>query len=266
MRIVSLVPSLTETIAQSELRSSLVGMTNFCVHPPSLHKTVEIVGGTKDPDLSLIEKLSPTHVILNAEENEPGTIDFLRRKYKTHVTKPFLVEHVPQMLTDMGIFLGEEKVFENLAQSIRTKLKAAGECVVNRKSGLYFIWKDPLMIAGQGTYISSALDLFGIENCVEMFAGRQSSRYPSAELEALKKNACDIYLLSSEPWPFRKRDANVFQGIGHEGSKIIKVDGKLFSWYGSTTSDLLDVARKYHEKGVDFWEWSKVYTGNGAWE
>lgn len=65
-RVVSLVPSLTETIA-SCAPGLLVGATNWCTHPGDL--AVARIGGTKNPDVDATLALSPDVVLANEEEN-----------------------------------------------------------------------------------------------------------------------------------------------------------------------------------------------------
>jgi hypothetical protein len=74
-RVVSLVPSLTEAIAATAPRL-LVGVTNWCSHPPGLR--VARVGGTKSPDVAAIAALAPDLVVANEEENRPADIAQLR--------------------------------------------------------------------------------------------------------------------------------------------------------------------------------------------
>ena len=69
MKIISLVPCLTELLCELGLKDSIVGCTNYCVRPLGLHKTAKLIGGTKDPDIDLIRSLEPTHLVVNREEN-----------------------------------------------------------------------------------------------------------------------------------------------------------------------------------------------------
>ncbi|MEU1026778.1 helical backbone metal receptor, partial [Streptomyces sp. NPDC005904] len=75
MRVVSLVPSLTEAVAVS-VPGALVGATDWCDHPPDLDVTR--VGGTKNPDVPRIISLAPDLVIANEEENRAPDLAALR--------------------------------------------------------------------------------------------------------------------------------------------------------------------------------------------
>ena len=91
----------------------------------------------------------------------------------------------------------------------------------------YLIWKDPYMTVGSDTFIHDMLTRCGYTN---VFA--DSVRYPVVSVEELKSRQCDLIFLSSEPYPFREKDAMELQAaLGN--SRIRLVDGEFFSWYGS---------------------------------
>ena len=70
MRVISLVPSLTLTLAELGLDASqLVGRTPWCIHPADYIKDVQVVGGTKTPNLHQIRNAKPALVLLDREEN-----------------------------------------------------------------------------------------------------------------------------------------------------------------------------------------------------
>ena len=77
-RIVSLVPSLTETLFALGFNSEVVGITKFCVEPAEAVASITKVGGTKNPDIRAILKLEPELVIANAEENRREDIERIR--------------------------------------------------------------------------------------------------------------------------------------------------------------------------------------------
>ena len=78
-RIVSLVPSITETIVHLGLADRLVGRTRYCVEPAGLVAAIEAVGGTKNPDCERIIQLAPDLVVVNKEENRREDFEALRR-------------------------------------------------------------------------------------------------------------------------------------------------------------------------------------------
>ena len=77
-RIVSLVPSITETLCALGLADALVGVTVYCVEPRDVVGEKVRVGGEKDPDLDKIRALTPDLVVANVEENLREHVDQLR--------------------------------------------------------------------------------------------------------------------------------------------------------------------------------------------
>jgi hypothetical protein len=128
---------------------------------------------------------------------------------------------------------------QHLADEILVKIeRASGGSSWQELLGkrfLYLIWRDPWMAVGKDTYISNFLELMGLVN-----AWTGSQRYPEFRLDDVPDLNVDVILLSSEPWAFRKRDAAYIRDVlGPKCPALFWIDGKAFSWYGSTTADAL---------------------------
>lgn len=99
----------------------------------------------------------------------------------------------------------------------------------------YLIWKDPYMAAGGDTFIHDMLQRCGFNNIF-----KDNSRYPQITIEQLKPltsqpinhSTIQLLLLSSEPFPFKQKHIDELQQQ-LAGTKILLVDGEMFSWYGS---------------------------------
>jgi len=238
MRIVSLVPSLSKTVADLGLRQNLCGITKFCIDPPDLHRTAKIIGGTKDPDLSLIRSLEPTHIIVNEEENKPEHIEELQTFAKVLNTFPKKLSDTPKLFQDLGDFLSCKNKTDKLIQEFTEVNKS----IANHKlsgSFLYFIWKNPYMIAGRDTYISDFLENLGLKNA---YTG--SERYPKVTVDEMKGFEPTQLFFSSEPFPFRKRDLETFISEWPNHPSAAKIDGRLCSWYGTVVLEALKEASK----------------------
>lgn len=240
MRIVCLVPSITKTLCDLGLKTSISGITNFCVDPPGLYKTAKRIGGTKDPDLADITSIDPTHVIVNEEENRKSDIDFIRKNFNTLTTFPKSPEDVPHLLEMLGNFLSVEEEANRYSNEIVAKLQQlkSGRGLADQlgKRFLYLIWRDPWMAVSRDTYISAFLELMGLENCVST-----TERYPVLDLAGYVFPSVDTILLASEPWPFRRRDAAIIrEKLGPKCPKLYWIDGKAMSWYGTETLSALN--------------------------
>lgn len=229
MRIVCLVPSLTEYLWALGLNEEVVGVTKFCVHPQSWWRNKTRVGGTKQLNFDLIRQLQPTLIIANKEENTRADIERLQQSYEVLLTDIYSIEDAYNDLLRIGESVHKIKEAKQLIHEIKTGF-AAAKNVAKRASFLYFIWRDPYYVVGPNTYIHSLLTHFGLSNACQI------ERYPSFEdlrnHSADSKISPDLIFLSSEPYPFEDKHLQEFQDL-FPASKIMLVDGELCSWYGS---------------------------------
>jgi ABC-type hemin transport system substrate-binding protein len=87
VRIVSLVPSITETVADLVGEEKLVGVTSFCVYPRDIRKKATLIGGTKNVKWQEILDLKPDLVIANKEENYEEIVNNLAANIPVYVTE-----------------------------------------------------------------------------------------------------------------------------------------------------------------------------------
>lgn len=241
MRIISLVPSLTETICEVGLAEALVGCTNFCIYPATLLAGVERVGGTKDPDIEKIHALKPTHVLFSKEENLKEHYEAIQveKKFVSDVHK---VSEVPGMLKSLSEMLQNNTNTLNLADKI-SYLLSKHKVSADMENVIYFIWREPWMVASNQTYIASALELRGKKIAtlpLKPSKDSDANRYPNFDPNSIEHSHGRL-LFSSEPYSFKKRHITEFlQKFSCEGWKTSLCDGKILSWYGYSTKLLLE--------------------------
>ena len=244
-RIISLVPSLTETLCDLGMEDKIIGITKFCVHPFQLKSTKKIIGGTKKVHYEKIRLLEPDFIIANKEENTEEMVVELRKICPVWVTDIVTVEDVLQTITDFGkIFncrMEARKWTDKITFAYSDFQQFSKELPVRKAA--YFIWKNPYMVAGTGTFIDVLLQLNKFENCYA-----NQDRYPEIILEQLEKDADpEVILLSSEPYPFS--DADAFEiGRNTHHAKTVFVDGEMFSWYGTRLHKSFDYFKKLQSK------------------
>lgn len=225
MRIVSLVPSLTELVCALGLADRLVGRTGFCVHPRETVRRIPKVGGTKTVKLETVRALAPTHVILNVDENRRETAEALA-EFVPHL----VVTHPLGPLDNLALYrqFGETFGCPGQARALCEKFQAAYDAAQRQtrdaRKVLYLIWKDPWMTVSRDTYISRTLALFGLHTVPE----RSVDRYPS--LADITASGADLILLSTEPYRFRARHRDEIQAL--TGRPTLLVNGEMTSWYG----------------------------------
>ena len=225
-RIISLVPSQTELLHYFGLETETVGITKFCVHPTTWFKTKDRIGGTKTIDINKIEKLQPDLIIANKEENVKEQIEELAMHYPVWVTDVNNVDDAKQMIDDLGELTQKNKEAQQLCAAI-TKVYLNLPKINRAVKTAYLIWQNPYMTVGGDTFIHDMLQKCGFQN---IFSNK--IRYPETDIAELKAAGCELLMLSSEPFPFKNKHINELQQQ-LPGTKIILVDGEMFSWYGS---------------------------------
>ena len=234
MRVVSLCPSLTDSVFALGRGDELVGRTRFCVKPRGLVDAVERVGGTKNPRIDRIVALRPDVVLMNEEENRREDAEALERA-GVRVLSTFArdVGCAAHALRRIAEALGAEG--EALAHATEQRAVEVAARVERRVSYAYLIWHDPLMAAGADTYIDALLGVAGGDNIAV------GDRYPTLATGALAR--AERVFLSSEPFPFAEAHREALAAsTGLPVERFQLVDGELLSWHGARTLEGLAYA------------------------
>ncbi|EFC82543.1 helical backbone metal receptor [Parafrankia sp. EUN1f] len=215
-RVVSLVPSLTESVAASA-PELLVGATDWCSHPPGL--AVRRVRGTKNPDLAAIGALAPDLVCANAEENRAEDLAALRAAgLAVWVTAPTTVPAALRSLDRMlrlGCGLARPDWLDAAEQVWAEPFRGP------RRRAIIPIWRRPWMAVGRDTFTGDVLARLGVDNAL---AGSEQ-RYPRVDIAALPPH--DLVVLPDEPYAFSPSD-----GPESFEARAVCVSGRLLTWYG----------------------------------
>ena len=221
-RVVSLVPSLTESVAESGL---LVGATDWCSHPADLD--VERVRGTKNPDVDKVIALRPDLVLANAEENRPADLEVLRAAgLAVWVTYPRTVPEALVSLARMLRACGLDKP----GWLGNAEKQWAQPWTGPRRTALIPIWRRPWMAVGSGTFTGDLLQRLGVDNVL----ADHEERYPKVQLDALPPY--QLVVLPDEPYAFSPDD-------GPESFQVPSrcVSGRHLTWYGPSLAEAREV-------------------------
>lgn len=227
-RVVSLVPSLTESLAATA-RGLVVGATDWCTHPADLN--VMRVGGTKNPRTDDVVALRPDVVLANDEENRPGDISALRDAgLAVWVTAP---TSVPSAIRSL------DRMLRLACRLERPGWLGQAEAVWRRpyhgprRRAVVPVWRRPWMALGRDTFAGDVLARLGVDN---VLAGH-AERYPRIDLADLP--SYDLVVLPDEPYAFAPGDGpEAFPGV-----EARCVSGRHLTWYGPSlveARDLLD--------------------------
>jgi len=216
-RIVSLVPSITETLFDIGAGDSVVGITDFCIFPPDLD--LPRVGGTKNPRVEDIRALKPDLVHMNLEENLEKHARAIEEFAPVFVTEPKTVRDVIRLLGTLGELHGRRDDAARIANDIATEL---AQMPRHDFTFAVAIWKKPWMWCGGDTYVSNLVECAGGRNVL-----RDERRYPAHEPESIE---ADVIFLPDEPYAFTEEDSKQFR------TKVVgPFPGHLFTWHGSRT-------------------------------
>jgi len=235
LRVVSLCPSLTETLV--EIGVTPVGVTRYCLRPREALKKIPKVGGTKNPDLDRIRILAPDLVVANAEENRPEDVAALRREFAVHVSMPRTVAEVPAMIRELGVAAGRPDAAKRLASEVEA---SAGPAPSPGFRYAYFIWKGPWMTVSGDTYVS---DLFRYAGGANVFAG-SAPRYPEIGPAQVRAAAPDVLFFPSEPFPFSEGHRPAIEAAFGQSTPIEFIDGDDCCWHGARTREGLRLMRE----------------------
>ena len=231
VRIVSLVPSITELLFALNLGPQVVGRTTFCVHPHDAVRHLQEVGGTKNVKLDRVRDLAPTHVIVNIDENTRETFDGLKAFVpNVVVTHPNSPDDNIGLYRLLGAIFGREAAAEQLVGRFERALAQLTRSVIGipHRRVLYLIWRQPWMTVSPETYIAQMLGLAGWTTVPR----ETDTRYPRLEEAQLRTLDIDLCLLSSEPYPFRDVHLHEVRALAR-GAQVELVNGEMLSWYGS---------------------------------
>jgi ABC-type Fe3+-hydroxamate transport system substrate-binding protein len=236
-RIVSLVPSLTESIAATN-RDALVGATDWCTHPADLD--VARVRGTKNPDLAAIRELRPDLVLANKEENRELDVRRLRESgVAVWVTD---IESVEQALRSLRRMFVAALGWPAPAWLDDADAAWATPPPARRLRVAIPIWRDPWMVVGSRTFTGDLAARLGLDN---VFAD-SPDRYPHTTVEQILAARPDVVLLPDEPYVFGPDDGPE----AFPGTRCVLAQGRALTWYGpSLVTARVDVANSM--EGVD---------------
>ena len=208
MRIVSLVPSITETLSAWDCTP--IACTRFCERDDLAH-----VGGTKNPDLERIVALSPDLVVVEEEENRREDYDALLDR-----GLEVLALHV-RSLGDVNVAMAQ---LAHRVGATWDDIEVAPQ-LAHRAGAFIPIWRRPWMALGTPTYGADLLIHLGISTIYD------EQPYPSVELDDVRARHPDVVLAPSEPYPFKERHRAELESL----APTSYVDGKDLFWWGERT-------------------------------
>lgn len=235
-RVVSLVPSLTETLFAIGAGDAVAGATSYCIFPEEQLRDIPRVGGTKNPRIDRIRELAPDVVYVNLEENLRPHAEAIAEFAPVFATEPKTVDGAAALIEVLGEIHGRQAEAGRFVDAIageRRALQAPGR----RFTFACPIWKSPWMWCGADTYVSDLVVAAGGENVLA-----PATRYPATPLEAVLALTPDVIFLPDEPYAFTAEDADALRAAG--AARVVgPFPGHLFTWHGVRTLEGLRFLR-----------------------
>jgi ABC-type Fe3+-hydroxamate transport system substrate-binding protein len=274
-RVVSLVPSITESLFLLGVGHRVVGRTDYCVEPMPAVGSVPSVGGTKSADVDAIAALRPDLVLVNQEENtEAIHRDLVARGLRVHLSFPKTVADAVALLAELAAMLDvpdDHPALTRLRHAVAAMERLRADTIPCKV--FCPIWMDPLMTIHGDTFISDVLDLCGGQNVFldrprryplaadlgraaawsNDRVGLRDTRYPRVTLDEVIERQPELVLLPDEPHPFSESDAAVFRALDIPAAargRVLRVDGKALCWYSPRLADALLQVRAWLHPGV----------------
>ncbi len=251
-RIVSLVPSDTDTVFALGAGDRLVGRTQYCIEPADRVAEIATCGGTKNVDIGAVARLEPDLIIANQEENTKSQLEQLAQAgLQVFVSFPKRVAdgvaHVARLAKILAI--ETEPVTRDLVRRGYRVVRDADAANRDRRVVDVFcpIWLDPLMTFSADTFGSDVIALAGGRNVFgdrerryplaadlsgfpAQGPGERDTRYPRVTVDEVVERAPELVLLPNEPHEFTEADASTFRD---RGLRVALCDGKDLFWYGA---------------------------------
>jgi len=277
-RVVSLVPSLTESIFDLGLGQRLVGVTDFCIHPAAETARLPHLGGTRNPDLEAVIALNPDLVLANWEENTRTSVEILAQAgISVWVTHPHSVKETLDMLWALAGRFEDQSAALRL-KSLAVSLEWAQAAALDHPLRSVFcpIWYEQnihgvewWMSFNRQTYCHDILQACGGQN---VFADRdrryplsadlgqtpaepaedRDTRYPRLRLDEIQAAQPEVILLPNEPYVFNSThqeylSERLSDTPAARNHRIFLVEGSLITWPGTRCVRALQELPTYFE-------------------
>jgi len=214
MKVVSLVPSVTETLSAWGITP--IACTKYCERPDLHH-----VGGTKNPQVEAIVALAPDLIVVDAQENR-------------------LEDYARLTDADLNVLALDVVSLKSLDVDLQRLAKAVGhehpvhevpQVLPLNQRAFVPIWRRPWMSIGADTFGSHLLEAIGITNvCSE-----SESNYPVLDLSTVAELRPNLIIVPSEPYEFDDAHLEEFADI----APAVRVDGRDLFWWGARTPEAM---------------------------
>ncbi len=195
-RIVSLAPSITETLFALGLDSSIAGVTEYCDYPPAARSKPRI-GGIMNPNVELIIARHPDLVLMTGSGNMRADYDKLTAAGVTvFVSYPRTIDGIYKSITDVGALCARAGEADSLVRHLRSRQdslirQAAAQ---PKQSVLMLLSLHPIVAIGPGTFLDELITLANGDN----IAHTATTSYPLLSREEILRRQPDALVATND--------------------------------------------------------------------
>ena len=249
LRIVSLVPSVTEILYALQAESLLVGVTDFCDFPPEARSRPK-VGGMVAPSLEAIVALRPDLVIATNEGTREDTFTQLSRVgVPVYLVAAHHVADATSLMRRLGTLTGREGAAGPLVAGLEQRIEAVKQAVRSRGRPrvLYVLWPEPLIVPGREAIVTDLIQLAGGQS----LTADDADAWPRYSLEAAVAKSPEVILLANHGAGTGAVSMEKWQRLASlpavKAGRLLSVNGDLMHRYGPRFVDGLEqLARAIH--------------------
>lgn len=211
-RIVSLAPSITETLFAIDAGNQVVGVTDFCNYPPEATKK-QRVGGMTNPSIEAILGLKPDLIVVSMEGNVREDFNkLLEIGAPVFVTNPRTLRGIHKSIRDLGLLTGNTESAAHLVEIMQQREDTIKSQTNSTKRVMLIVSLQPLIVVGNKTFLAELLALAGGVNIV----GSSLSTFPTLSREAVVAADPEVIMVMSDVLT----DTNELQGFFPEWSTL----------------------------------------------
>lgn len=193
-RIISLAPSITETLFAIGAGKQVAGVTDFCNYPPEA-RLKDRVGGMTNPSIETIVGLKPDLIVVSMEGNVREDFNkLLEIGAPVFVSNPRTLSGIHKSIRDIGLLTGHADSSLRLVRAMQRSEDSIRSLATVTKHVLLIVSLHPLIVVGSRTFLTELLELAGGEN----IAGSSPSTYPTLSREAVVAANPDLIIVMKD--------------------------------------------------------------------
>lgn len=245
-RIISLIPSVTETLFELGLENQIVGITPWCSSPFHFQATKPIIATNEGILFEKIKEQQPTIILVNPDEIDENQIDALSEITQVWQISVRSYEDNLKLIEALGKKFHKNTDAQKWIDKIRFAKQDFDAFIAQQTSQkvAYLLQKNPYISVNKNTYIHAILELNKFTN---IYADH-SENYPTIEIKKIRiQGDPELVLLPTNIYPFSDEDVFEIGRYTHHG-KTIFIEGEMFSWFGVRIYHAFSYFKQIHER------------------